>query len=185
MRAQGHDPDAIARAFGKTGRHVAGRLRLASLAPVILTALEAGDISLDTASAYTVAEDQDRQAEVFAELGDSWASTDRRTIKAHLIGENDHVFGKLCRFIGREAYEGAGGRIAEDLFGDDIQFLDRELVTRLAQAKLDAAATEATAANQWEMGRSPHGWRGLSGAFRLWPGLSGVRPNERGRRGQI
>ncbi len=150
MQAQGHDQDAIARAFGKAGRHVAGRLRLANLAPVILTALEAGDISLDTASAYTVSEDQERQAEVFTELGDGWASTSRGTIKAHLIGETDHSFTKLCTFISRETYEGAGGRIAEDLFGDDIQFLDRELVTRLAQEKLDAAATEATAANPWK-----------------------------------
>lgn len=150
MQAQGHDRDAIARAFGKAGRHVAGRLRLANLAPVILTALEAGDISLDTASAYTVSEDQDRQAEVFAELGDGWASTNRRTIKARLIGETDHQFDSLCKFIGRDAYEAAGGAVAEDLFGDDIQFLDQELVTRLASEKLDAAADLATDEQGWK-----------------------------------
>lgn len=154
MVEQGHDQDAIARAFGKAGRHVAGRLRLANLAPVILTALETGDISLDTASAYTVSDDQERQAEVFASLGNGWSSTHRCTIKARLIGETDHQFDKLCTFIGRETYEKAGGVVAEDLFGDDIQFLDQELVTRLATEKLDAAAELATGERGWKWGEA-------------------------------
>jgi len=154
MQKQGHDQDAIARAFGKAGRHVAGRLRLANLAPVILTALEAGDISLDTASAYTVSDDQERQAEVFASLGNGWSSTHRCTIKARLIGETDHHFDRLCTFIGREAYEEAGGGVAEDLFGDDIQFLDQELVTRLATEKLDAAVALATGERGWKWGEA-------------------------------
>lgn len=150
MLEQGHGQDAIAKAFGKAGRHVAGRLRLANLAPVILTALEANEISLDTASAYTVSGDQERQAEVFASLGNGWSSTHRSTIKARLIGETDHAFDKLCTFIGREAYEEAGGGVAEDLFGDEIQFLDQELVTRMATEKLDLAAATICEQSAWK-----------------------------------
>ena len=49
---QGADVEGIARRFGLTVRFVEGRLRLASLAPVVFDALGAGEITLDVAKAY-------------------------------------------------------------------------------------------------------------------------------------
>lgn len=52
----GAQEDQIAKAFGVTVRHVKGRLKLAGLAPVILDALRADEITLDVAAAYTMSE---------------------------------------------------------------------------------------------------------------------------------
>jgi ParB family chromosome partitioning protein len=54
-----------------------------------------------------------------------------------------------ARFVGREAYVGAGGRIERDLFGEDADesWIDVELIEQLAAQKLEAAA-EALAAEQ-------------------------------------
>src|SRR3546814_8613961 len=54
-----------------------------------------------------------------------------------------------ARFVGREAYVGAGGRIERDLFGEDVDesWIDVELIEQLAAQKLEAAA-EALAAEQ-------------------------------------
>src|SRR4051812_28799709 len=65
MIEQGSDIEGIARRFGLTVRFVEGRLRLASLAPVVFDALGAGEISLDAAKAYAATPDQERQAFVF------------------------------------------------------------------------------------------------------------------------
>ena len=48
----GSDVDGLARRFGVTVRFVEGRLRLASLAPVVFQALADSDITLDIAKAY-------------------------------------------------------------------------------------------------------------------------------------
>jgi len=52
--------DQIAKAFGVTVRHVKGRLKLAGLAPVILDALRADEITLDVAAAYTLTDGRSR-----------------------------------------------------------------------------------------------------------------------------
>src|SRR3546814_20920973 len=54
-----------------------------------------------------------------------------------------------ARFVGRDAYVGAGGRIERDLFGEDVDesWIDVELIEQLAAQKLEAAA-EALAAEQ-------------------------------------
>src|SRR3546814_16516199 len=54
-----------------------------------------------------------------------------------------------ARFVGREAYVGAGGRIERDLFGDDVDesWIDVELIEQLAAEQLEAAA-EALAVEQ-------------------------------------
>ena len=58
MARAGAPVDTIARAFAVSARHVRGRLRLAGLAPVVLSALRGGELTLDAAAAYTVTEDQ-------------------------------------------------------------------------------------------------------------------------------
>ncbi len=48
----GTTTEQVARRFGLTVRFVEGRLRLATLAPVVFDALAAGEITLDMAKAY-------------------------------------------------------------------------------------------------------------------------------------
>src|SRR3546814_14654645 len=57
-----------------------------------------------------------------------------------------------ARFVGRDAYVGAGGRIERDLFGDDVDesWIDVELIEQLAAQKLEAAADAPAAARSEE-----------------------------------
>ena len=61
----GASSEDVARRFGLTIRFVEGRLRLATLAPVVFEALAAGEITLDIAKAYGATSDQAAQARVF------------------------------------------------------------------------------------------------------------------------
>jgi len=146
---QGSDVPGIARRFGLTVRFVEGRLRLASLAPIVFEALGAGEISLDVAKAYAVTPDHERQAYVFEQMSRGYGSAHpdsiRRMMTQATIGAGD----RRARFIGEEAYVAAGGRIERDLFSDegDARWLDVALVERLATEKMDTIADE-TAAEQ-------------------------------------
>jgi ParB family chromosome partitioning protein len=54
----------VARRFGLTVRFVEGRLRLATLAPVVFEALASGQITLDIAKAFGATSDQEIQTRV-------------------------------------------------------------------------------------------------------------------------
>ncbi|SDR49134.1 ParB/RepB/Spo0J family partition protein [Pseudovibrio sp. Tun.PSC04-5.I4] len=138
MEAKGHAPEKIAIAFAQTVRHVKGRLRLAGLAQCILDALEAEKITLDIAAAYTVSSDQEKQAEVFGRLNGQWNGDQLHTIKRSLMDEVGEANDSRAVFVGREAYEAAGGAIREDLFGEDAYYLDSDLLEQLAIDKLEA-----------------------------------------------
>ena len=138
----GATEDQVAKAFGVTVRHVKGRLKLANIAAVILDALRANEITLDIAAAYTLSNDQTKQAECFEKFQQNWIGNDPREIKARL--NEDAVDGDtaLAQFVTREAYEEAGGKINEDLFGDDLFFLDPELLRKLADEKCEIIKAE-------------------------------------------
>ena len=132
-------PETIASAFGVTVRHVKGRLRLAALPEPILDALAQDEITLDVAGAYTVSDDAALQAHVFDSTRGTWMATTPREIRARLMREVGSAEDRLARFVGREAYEKEGGPVREDLFGEDVWFLDSDLLARMAEAKLAEA----------------------------------------------
>jgi len=134
--------DQIAKAFGVTVRHVKGRLKLAGLAPVILDALRADEITLDVAAAYTLTDDQIKQAESFEQFGNSWIGRDPSEIKSRLNEEAVEADDSVAKFVTREVYETAGGKINEDLFGEEVFFLDSELLHKLADEKLETVKAE-------------------------------------------
>jgi ParB family chromosome partitioning protein len=146
---QGSDAEAIARRFGLTVRFVEGRLRLASLAPVVFEALGSGEISLDVAKAYAATPDRERQEYVFGQMGRGYGyahpDSIRRMMTQATVSAND----RRARFVGEEAYLAAGGRIERDLFSDEdsARWLDVALLERLAIEKMEALAAR-TAAEQ-------------------------------------
>lgn len=119
MQAAGQGADAIARAFGTTLRHVKGRLKLAHLPAVILTALEAEDITLDMAQAYAIADDPAQAEAVYDALKDNTWGHSAHEIRARLTQDSTDGTNRIARFVGRDAYEAAGGAIVEDLFGEE------------------------------------------------------------------
>ncbi|MES2136912.1 MAG: ParB N-terminal domain-containing protein, partial [Pseudomonadota bacterium] len=144
---QGADPEGIARRFGLTVRFVEGRLRLASLAPVVFDALGAGEISLDIAKAYAATPDAERQAYVFEQVSRSYMSSHPDSIRRMMTQATVSASDRRARFVGEEAYVAAGGRIERDLFADadEARWLDVALLERLASEKMEALAA-ATAA---------------------------------------
>lgn len=144
---QGSDVEGIACRFGLTTRFVEGRLRLASLAPVVFEALGAGEISLDVAKAYAATPDQERQEYVFNEMGRGYGYAHPDSIRRMMTQATASATDRRARLVGEEAYLAAGGRIERDLFADDAatRWLDVALLERLAGEKMEALAAEAAA----------------------------------------
>ncbi len=142
------DPDQIAGSIGADARRVAQLLKLCNLAPEILDAFEAGAFGLDTAQAFALTDDQDKQRAALSASGD-WinAGRVRQLLKAEMV----LAFDRLALFIGRDAYVAAGGEILTDLFvseQDAETWADKGLVERLAAEKL-AGTVEALKAEGW------------------------------------
>lgn len=171
MAAAGSTPEAIAKAFAVTIRHVKGRLRLAGLAEPILAALGADAITLDVAQAYSIASDPAQQAALFAELDGGYYADNAREIRRRLTDAMVDPRDRLARLVGREAYEAAGGDVREDLFGEDCYFADPDLLRDLALKSL-ATAREAYLAEGWswvEAGIERPDWDMLATFGRTYP----------------
>jgi ParB family transcriptional regulator, chromosome partitioning protein len=139
----GANIDVVATRFGTSERHVRQRLRLGKLAPELLDAYRAGDIGLETVTAFTLGADHAAQLAVWNQLKDH-SYIQPYTVKRLLTESAVPLDSDLGMFVGAEAYEAAGGTITRDLFsGDDEGFLDdAALVRRLALEKLEAKAAE-------------------------------------------
>ena len=133
MRADGHTQGEIAARFGYSEGHVGKLLKLGSLAPALLTAMAKNELSLDSAKALCLTDDHAAQRAAFKACGDSSHSI-RRYFGEGKVKTSDRLF----RFIGREAYEEAGGTITVDLFSEGSEGYadDPELVDLMAREKL-------------------------------------------------
>lgn len=143
----GSDVDGVARRFGVTVRFVEGRLRLASLAPVVFQALADGEITLDIAKAYASTPDRERQAHVFDQLSRGYGGAHPDSIRRMMTQATVSAADPRARLVGEDAYLAAGGRIDRDLFADDssTRWLDIAILERLANEKMDAAASALAA----------------------------------------
>lgn len=146
MRDVGMNAENIAKANAQTVRHVKGRLRLAALPEIILTALDESEITLDTAAAYTVSDNPDQQAKIFEELSaNHWNKDNPSMIKRALMNEIPEADSLLAKFVTRKTYEEAGGAIREDLFKEDAYFLNPELLNTLANEKMETIKSDLLA----------------------------------------
>lgn len=139
MARAGAHPNAIARAFAVTERHVLGRMKLAALPDPAIAALRAGQLSLDQAAALTVAESEaDALAGLEAIRAARWPmSADQ--IRKHLLPEALPATDRRAKFVGLMAYRCEGGRVQEGLFGEDTRLLDPQILDRVFAEKLEAA----------------------------------------------
>lgn len=145
----GASMEDVARRFGLAVRFVEGRLRLATLAPVVFDALAAGEITLDLAKAFGATSDQEIQARVYEQASSGYyapsADSIRRMVLSGTVRGND----ARARLVGREAYIAAGGRIERELFDDDDSesWVDVALLEKLAAEEMEKRA-KALAAEQ-------------------------------------
>ncbi|MBV1686418.1 ParB/RepB/Spo0J family partition protein [Novosphingobium sp. G106] len=135
-------PADLAKRLGVTEKFVLGRLRLANLAEPVFAALQCGDITLDVAKAYASTADTDRQTKVFEQLAESYYGHNVNEIRRSLAAGSYKGADPKALFVGREAYEVAGGRIEGDLFSDTASevWRDGEILDRLVEEKLGKAA---------------------------------------------
>ena len=140
----GMTAEDVAKRQGLTTRFVEQRVRLAELAPCVFEALAAGEITLGVAQAYAVTTDVDRQARVFAQMSTSYYGDNPDNIRRAILNGTVKANDAKARFVGREAYVAAGGRIEGDLFATegDENWIDVDLIETLAASKLETAASE-------------------------------------------
>ena len=147
--AGGATVEDVARRFGLTVRFVEGRLRLATLAPIVFDALASGQITLDIAKAFGATSDQDIQARVFEQVSSAYYAPNPDSIRRMVLSGTVRGSDPRARLIGRDAYVAAGGRIERELFDDDNSesWVDVALLESLAAAKMEEQA-KALAAEQ-------------------------------------
>ncbi len=141
----GEGPEAIAARFGVSPQHVARRAKLARVSPRLIAALRKEEVNPDQLAALALVDDHEAQEKAFFDAPD-WARTPER-LKAQLLQAHVPESDKLVRFVGIEAYRAEGGASTSDLFagehGDETVWLtDRDLLVRLAEAKLQPVAEQ-------------------------------------------
>ncbi|TBL64306.1 ParB N-terminal domain-containing protein [Hafnia paralvei] len=142
----------IGSVLGYTTRHVQKCLRLAGMAPALLEALTTDTINLDQLQALSASEDHQRQLNVWqnALAGYSYEQRPdalRREVLCDEISAENNI---QLNFVGREAYEQAGGGFRYDLFTDEGFITAPALLERLTREKLHAAAKEIADAEGWK-----------------------------------
>lgn len=143
--ADGKSPDEVARRFGATRRHVDQRLALSGLSPKIKAAWKRGDVTLDAARAFCLADDHGQQDAVFRSI--SKPITHPGSVRARLMDGRVRASDRLAVFVGLEAYEAAGGKLLRDLFDEESVFIESPaLLTKLAEEKLEVSRAEWQAA---------------------------------------
>lgn len=142
IEKEGKTVEQVAKRLGLAKRFVEGRLRLANLAEPIFEALRAEEITLDIAMAYGSTSDTARQAAVFAQMANNYYGNNVNEIRRMLAAGSYKGSDPKVIFVGREAYEAAGGRVDGDLFSnaETESWIDADIVDRLAEEKLVAAA---------------------------------------------
>ena len=117
---------AIAARFGMSERLVEQRLRLGNAAPELLDAYRTDNIGLETLKAFAVTTDHRRQMAVWAQLANQGYRPAAWQVKRLLTEERIPANSAMARFVGVDAYEGAGGPVLRDLFATEDE--ERNLV---------------------------------------------------------
>ena len=119
MESGTSSPADLAKRFGFSERVVSQRLRLAKLAPEILTALGEREITLDAAMAYATSQDRHLQLDVFeVQTKRGRTAHDPASIKHSLRMKGLDTADPLFRFVGADIYERYGGTYEDDLFNE-------------------------------------------------------------------
>lgn len=157
LAAQGKTATQIGDGLGYGSRHVQRMLKLANLAPVLLEKLANDELDTDQCQALCLESCQERQVQVFNSVYAEWGSAPAHLLRKAITETEIPVTSSRFVFIGRDAYETAGGVVREDLFSEEEGngTADRVLVERLFLEKLDSMALQHELAEgwAWSMGR--------------------------------
>lgn len=141
---QGSKSADIAKRFGISKKHVEQRLALGKLHPDVRASWRAGKLDADAAQAFTLGTLEQQEA-IHRALPDAIINGGSM-IRQRILGYVNEADAKASlKFVGRAAYEKAGGAIAADLFGEGDLPLDLTLLRRLADEQLEKACEQIEA----------------------------------------
>ncbi len=147
MKSRGATVPEIALAFAVAEARVYQRLALAGLPEPVLDALAAGEISLGTAKAFTLSNDEALTLGILDQVKGQAVS--ESAIKNALHPDAIKATDRRAKFVGLEAYEAAGGAVTRDLFSDEVFLASPTLLDRLFAEQLDAARAALTETQGW------------------------------------
>ena len=136
------DVAAIGARFGISEKGVRQRLALGNLDDAILDAWRDGNIDEKAAMAFTLCASKKHQHQMWEGY-----TKDSKQSRGHWPREweirrdlkvEDRSSGRILAFVGREEYEKRGGKVTENLFGDDVILSNPALLTQLRDEKLAA-----------------------------------------------
>lgn len=165
---KGYGPEEIGARFGVSAQIVRQRLRLGAAAPELVAAYRQERLALDQLMAFCVSEDQDRQRQVFEQIG---PHTPAYAIRRAMTETKVAVSDRRVRFVGVEAYEEAGGGVLRDLFTEDGGgwLEDAGLLDRLVADKLAGLADEAREREGWKWAEPCADYTEVSAFGRVYP----------------
>lgn len=138
---EGATADEIALRFGQTLRFVHGRMALGRLHPDLLAMLDAEQLRLEAAMAFTVEPDIERQIAIYNVL-DQWGKNNARTIRQALTSGGLLSTSSAAAFIGETRYIMAGGKIAHDLFEDHSYWTSVDVIEDLKAKRVEEVKRE-------------------------------------------
>ena len=157
MKSRGATVPEIALAFAVTEARVYQRLALAGLPEPVLDALAAGEISLGTAKAFTLSDDEALTLSLLDQVKGQAAS--ESAIKNALHPDAIKATDRRAKFVSIEAYEAEGGTVTRDLFSDEVYLASPALLNRLFTEKLGAARADLVETQGWAWAEArPEAW---------------------------
>ena len=143
---EGRPIEDIAADFGVSPLVVQRRLKLAHIAPRLMTDYRAGTVTLEQLMALTITDDHAAQEAAFYAAPD-WQRSPS-ALRARLTEREIDATHALVRFVGLDTYRQAGGGIRRDLFaeGDAGTYLtDTAVLETLVRDKLATLAEDVRA----------------------------------------
>ncbi|MEL7112372.1 MAG: hypothetical protein AAGK93_05435, partial [Pseudomonadota bacterium] len=157
MKSRGATVPEIALAFAVTEARVYQRLALAGLPKPVLDALAEGEISLGTAKAFTLSDDESLTLSLLDQVKGQAIS--ESAIKNALHPDAVKATDRRAKFVGIDAYEAEGGTVTRDLFSDEVFLASPALLDRLFTEKLDAARADLVETQGWAWAEArPEAW---------------------------
>ncbi len=144
----------VACRFGTNERDVIKILKLGRLDEKVLDAYQNGKFEKSTLYAFTLSDDKERQTAALKRIP-PFPGDHSGLVRQCLTDKSLHSRNPLAIFVGRKAYEEAGGAVTTDLFNedDDVYFDDIALVERLATERVERRAKKIASKWHWTSGR--------------------------------
>ncbi|TJV51136.1 MAG: ParB/RepB/Spo0J family partition protein [Mesorhizobium sp.] len=136
---RGLDESQIAARFGIDPKRVKRMLALGRLSPVILDWWRGQDQTNETVAtvrAFTLAPSVNDQEKLFKKL--SKQGEVRAWAVKRALGADNQEAAKAIKIAGLEAYKTAGGRVTQDLFGDNHVISDPDIAMAVAEQKIES-----------------------------------------------